>query len=95
MSLSPPPDLILKMESRIPPIRVPPLPDLPFDIALQVFTDVSLRAQDDNGSRRADNEVLSVLGKSVCSTALTSILYSRMPALCTEDIIVRLRRPGL
>jgi dsRNA-specific ribonuclease len=90
MTLSPPPDLIPKMETKPPPIRVPNLPDLPFDIALQVFTDVSLRPPDDNGSRRADNEVLSVLGQSACSTILTSILCSRTPALSAGQIIVRL-----
>ena len=88
MSLSPPPDLILKMETTVPPVRVPKLPDLPFETALQVFTDVSLRSKADDGSERQDNEALSVLGKSVCSTVLTSILFSRKPALNAEDIIV-------
>jgi hypothetical protein len=78
------------METKLPPTRIPQLPDLPFDIALQVFTDVSLRPQDDNGSRGADNEVLSVLGQSACSTVLTSILCSRRPALSAPEIRVRL-----
>lgn len=75
------------METKIPSIRVPPLPDLAFNIALQVFTDISLRPHDDNGSRQQDNEILSVMGKSACSTVFTSILCTRTPALCAEDII--------
>jgi len=89
MTHSPPPDLILKMDTKISSKQIPQLPELPFDIALEVFTDVSLRPQDDKPSRRNDNEVLSVLGQSVCTTVFTSILYSRSPPLSAKDLIVR------
>lgn len=70
------------------PERIPPLPDLPFDIALQVFTDISLRPPGENSSKRADNEVLALVGQSVCSTILTSILFARKPALSSEQLTV-------
>lgn len=72
------------------PDHIPQLPDLPFDIALQVFTDVSLRPSDESGSKRSDNEVLALVGQTVCSAILTSILFSRKPPLGSEQLIVQL-----
>jgi hypothetical protein len=74
------------------PEQIPKLPDLPFDIALQVFTDVSLRPSDENGSKRSDNEVLAIVGQTVCSAIFTSILFSRKPPLGPEQLIVWLSR---
>lgn len=68
----------------------PYLPDLPTDIALQTFTDVSLRSSIDTGAERSDHEALSVLGRSACETAFTAILYTRRPNLGGEGIVVRL-----
>lgn len=89
MTLSPPPDLILKMETNILSTRRPTLPDLPTDIALQTFTDVSLRSSDDTGAERSDHEALSILGRSACETAFTAILFIRRPNLNAGDLLVR------
>ncbi|CAG7847610.1 SubName: Full=Uncharacterized protein {ECO:0000313/EMBL:CCA68546.1} [Serendipita indica DSM 11827] len=78
-------DLILRMERN--PGRVPKLPDLPVSIALEVFTDKSLRPKGDDQRFRADNEVLSLLGQSACQTIFTSILYARDPPLAAEELI--------
>lgn len=86
MTLSPTPDLILKMQANLQPEKVPSLPDVPFDIALQVFTDVSLRVPGD--SNRSDNEVLAIVGKSALESILTSILFHRMPPLNAEELKV-------
>jgi len=66
----------------------PHLPDLPTDIALQTFTDISLRSSIDTGAERSDHEALSVLGRSACETAFTAILYTRRPNLGGEGIVV-------
>ncbi|KAG8834339.1 hypothetical protein FRC17_009107 [Serendipita sp. 399] len=85
-SPSPPPDLILQMEEKLPQARIPPLPELPFNIALQVFTDISLRRKGEDGSSRTDNDVLSVVGQTACITAWTTILYTRDPHLSVDGL---------
>ncbi|KAG8768942.1 hypothetical protein FRC16_006848 [Serendipita sp. 398] len=74
------------MEANPPLTRIPSLPDLPFNIALQVFTDISLRRKGEDGSNRTDNDVLSVVGQSACDTVLTTLLYSRNPPLSVDGL---------
>lgn len=76
------------MELNAPLSRFPALPELPADIALQVFTDKSLRPLNDDGGSHSDNEALSILGESACRTAEVAMLYSRIPGLGVEAIKV-------
>jgi hypothetical protein len=88
MTSSPPPDFILKMDPRISPNRIPPLPNLSFDIALQIFTDISLRPPGATSASRTDNEVLATVGQSACHAIITTHLFQRKPALSAEEIEV-------
>jgi len=72
-----------------PKFSFPPLPDLPTDLALQVFTDTSLRQPGENGSSHTDNEVLSVVGEAATQAAYSAILFEREPGLTAEALKAR------
>jgi dsRNA-specific ribonuclease len=72
-----------------PKLSFPPLPDLPTELALQVFTDRSLRPSGENGSSHTDNEVLSVVGEAVIQAAYSAILFEKRPRLTAEALKAR------
>lgn len=82
-------ELILMADDVAPKISFPALPDLPTDLALKVFTDVSLRAPGENGSSHTDNEVLSVVGVAATEAAYSAILFARQPGLTAEELKAR------
>jgi len=85
-------ELILMADDVAPKLSFPPLPDLPNDLALQVFTDVSLRPSYENGSSHTDNEVLSVVGEAATQAVFTAILFARQPGLSSDEIKARSRK---
>lgn len=82
-------ELILMPDDVAPKFSFPPLPDLPTDLALQVFTDPSLRPPGENGSSHTDNEVLSVVGEAATQAAYSAILFEREPRLTAQALKAR------
>ena len=82
-------ELILMADDVAPKLSFPPLPDLPTDLALQVFTDPSLRASGENGSSHTDNEVLSVVGEAAVIAAYSAILFEKEPPLDAKALKAR------
>jgi dsRNA-specific ribonuclease len=82
-------ELILMPDDVAPKFSFPPLPELPTDLALQVFTDPSLRPPGENGSSHTDNEVLSVVGMAATQAAYSAILFEREPRLTAEALKAR------
>lgn len=74
------------MDAKISPNRLPTLPNLSFEIALQIFTDTSLRPTNATSASRTDNEVLAQVGQSACHTIVTTFLFQRKPPLTAEEI---------
>lgn len=72
-----------------PKLSFPPLPDVPTDLALQVFTDSSLRVSGENGSSHTDNEVLSVVGEAAVMAAYSAILFEKEPRLDAQELKAR------
>jgi len=75
-----------------PKLSFPLLPDLPTDLALQVYTDPSLRPTGETGSSHTDNELLSVVGQAATQAAYTAILFERQPGLTAEELKARSRK---
>ncbi|KAF8913028.1 hypothetical protein CPB84DRAFT_1841453 [Gymnopilus junonius] len=71
---------------RFDPSRVPPLPRINSDIALQVFTHRSLRRPNASPAHYGDNERLQELGKAAFDAALVYALFRRRPFLQAVDI---------
>ena len=74
-----------------PKLSFPLLPEVPTDLALQVYTDASLRPPGETGSSHKDNEVLSVVGEAATHAAYTAILFARQPGLSASEIKARSR----
>jgi hypothetical protein len=74
-----------------PKICLPPLPDLPTGLALQVFTDASLRPPGEDGSSHTDNEVLSVVGEAAIQAVYSTILFAK-PGLTADQLKARSRK---
>jgi len=66
---------------------IPRLPELSGEIILEVFTHKSLRRpKSTHGADYCDNERLSELGRNALQTAVTNIVFSRMPSLNAREI---------
>lgn len=77
-------ELLLMANPHIPESHLPPLPELPQDPTLLIFTDKSLR----EGSSSNDNETLSILGASAVKTAVSTILLRRRPPPSPQELLV-------
>ncbi|KAJ7169709.1 hypothetical protein C8R46DRAFT_1089730 [Mycena filopes] len=72
-----------------PPVGQPDLPKLSGDTLLQVFTDKSIRRND---QEPFDNERLSLLGETVLQMNLTQALLDQRPMLSASEISTRKSR---
>ncbi len=82
-------ELILMPDDVAPKLSFPLLPDVPTDLALQVFTDSSLRVSGEDGSSHTDNEVLAVVGEAAVTAAYSAILFEREPRLDAKALKAR------
>ncbi|KAK7059141.1 hypothetical protein VNI00_001767 [Paramarasmius palmivorus] len=70
-----------------PPVELPPLPKIPSDYILQVYTHKSLRRSDDVSPEEfKDSERLSVLGEKIFYAAVTNVLFRRKPMKTRDEI---------
>lgn len=68
--------------------RLPPLPRISGDVALQVFTHISLRRPDASPTDYGDNERLAYLGRPLLELAVTHVLFQCRPILRGIEISV-------
>ncbi|KAF9479708.1 hypothetical protein BDN70DRAFT_834000 [Pholiota conissans] len=61
--------------------RIPPLPRINGDLALQVFTHKSLRRPNVSPADYGDNERLADLGRTMCEFAITQALFEYRPMM--------------
>ena len=68
--------------------RIPLLPRINGDVALQVFTHISLRRPGASPANYDDNGRLADLGRNLFELALTDILFRQRPMLQATEISV-------
>jgi dsRNA-specific ribonuclease len=69
--------------------RIPPLPRVNGDLALQVFTHKSLRRPNGSPADYGDNERLADLGRVMFDLAVTHTLFEHRPMLRASVLSVR------
>ncbi len=96
-SQSPTPTALKRQRSTTTMSNFPPLPKLPGEVILDVYTHKSLRfpGAPSDDSEYGDNERLAILGEKVLETAVTDTLFRKRPMLKADEIEVRRRLHAL